>query len=254
MTIRMLMCFLLFASSTCFGGEIDEALARAGLVESKIPEGDAWYTANRSSLSYVIANDAGQLTIKELKNFHRPPDTRVTFNGKSLTGGNRGEWGGNLSVADPDGTEHILIRQNIVQLIPEKDELFVFTGLAHLGAAHGAIYKVTGDKEGLNAEKVTLLPGAPQVVAIERNDKGYFGFLVITNDGLVSFSPKFSEMKMLAIDQFWSGLYPTSALLLDSQLIIGMRSGVAVVSMGQGISVSSGPRVAKIQYFSKKEQ
>ena len=92
------------------------------------------------------------------------------------------------------------------------------------------------------------------MVATERNDRGYFGFLVVTNDGLVSFSPGFSEMKVLAIYQFWHGLYPTSAHLLGNQLIIGMRSGVAVVSMDQNISLGSTPRVKKVQYFSKKAQ
>lgn len=254
MIVRMLMGLLLFASSSCFSAEIEEALSRAGLVESEMPSGNAWLAANRSLVDYVIATDAGQLTIKEVKNFRRPQETKVTFNGKLLIGANRGEWGGKLSVVDSDGTTYILVRDNIVQLIQEKDELFVFTGLAHLGSAQGAIYKLTGNKEDVNAEKVTLLPGAPAVVVIERNDRGYFAFLIVTNDGLVSFSPKSSEMRVLAIDQFWHGLYPTSAHLLGSQLIIGMRSGVAVVRMGQSVGMGSAPRVTKIQYFSKKAQ
>lgn len=254
MTVRMLMCLLLFASPTCFSGEIEDVLTRAGLVESKIPTGDAWTAANHALVDYVIADDAEQLAIKEVKNFRQRQDTKVTFNGKAFIGANRGEWGGNLSIVDPDGTAHILIRDNIVQLIQEKDELFVFTGLAHLGSAQGAIYKVTRGQGDVNTEKVTLLPGAPEVVAVERSDSGYFAFLVVTNDGLVSFSPKFFGMKVLAIDQFWHGLYPNSARVLDSQLIIGMRSGVAVVSMGQNIGMGSGRRVTKIRYFSKKAQ
>jgi len=252
MSVRMLTCFLFFVSSSCFSGEIEEALSRAGLVESKIPTGDAWLAANRNLVNYVVANDAGQLTIKEIKNLRRPEDNKVTFNGKSLIGTNRGEWGGNLSIVGADKTEHILIRDNIVQLIQEKDELFVFTGLAHFGSAQGAIYKVIRDKEDVSAEKVTILPGAPTVVTVERNEREYFAFLIVTNDGLVSFSPKFGEMKVLAIDQFWHGLYPTSAQLLNSQIIIGMRSGVAVVSLGHSIGAGSSPRVTKIQYFSQK--
>jgi len=89
---------------------------------------------------------------------------------------------------------------------------------------------------------------------VERNERGYFAFLIVTNDGLLSFSPKFGGMKVLAIDQFWHGLYPTSAQLLNGQFIIGMRSGVAVVSLGQSIGMGSSPRVTKIQYFSQKAQ
>lgn len=254
MTVRMLMCLLLFASSSCFSAEIEEALSRAGLVESAIPTGDAWRAANRNQVDYVVANHAGQLTIKEVKNSRRLQDTQVTFKDQVLIGTNKGEWGGSLAAVGADGTNHILIDGNIVQLIQEKDELFVFTGLAHGFTAHGALYKVTRDSDHFIAEKLTLLPGAPQVVATERNDRGYFGFLVVTNDGLVSFSPGFSEMKVLAIYQFWHGLYPTSAHLLGNQLIIGMRSGVAVVSMDQNISLGSTPRVKKVQYFSKKVQ
>lgn len=254
MTIRMLICLLLFVSASCFGGEVDAALSRAGLVESKIPAGDALIAANHTMVDYVVANEAGQITIREVTDLRVPRDNKVTFNGKLLIGSNKGEWGGNLSVVGSDGTAHMLIRDNIVQLIQENGELFVFTGLAHGRSARGAIYKVTRDKEEVNAEKVTLLPGAPQVVAVERNDSGYFAFLIVTNDGLVSFSPEYLRMRVLAIDQFWNSLYPTSAHLLGSQLIIGMRSGVAVVSMEQSVNIGAGPRVAKIQYFSKRVQ
>jgi hypothetical protein len=248
MIVRFWMCVLLFASCSCFATELEEALGRAGLVESDIPAGDKRTAAANSPVVYVVANDAGQLTIKEEMRFRRSPDTKVNFNGKLLIGRNRGEWGGNLSFVDADGTSHVLIGKNVVQLIQEKDELFVFTGLAHGTIVQGELYKVTHDKEGVSAEKLTLLPGAPEAVATDRNDRGYFAFLIVTNDGLLSFRPQSSEMKMLAIDQFWRGLSPSSALLLDDQLIVGMRSGVAVIS-GR---LSSGGSVTKIQYFSKK--
>jgi hypothetical protein len=246
----MLMGLLFFASSSCFSGEIEDALNRAGLVETPTPTGDAWAAANHHLVDYVIANDAGKPAIKEVKGLRQPREIKVAFNGNTLIGENKGEWGGSLSVVNQDGTKRILIPENIVQLIQEEDELFVFTGLAHLFSAQGAIYKVTHDKAGVKAEKVTLLPGAPQVVVTERNDRGYFGFLIVTNDGLVRFTPKYLDLKVLAIDQFWSGLYPTSAQLVDNQLMIGMRSGVAVVSTAAGIPI----RVKQIQYFSRKGQ
>lgn len=246
----MLICLLCFASSSCFSGEIEDALNRAGLVETPIPTGEAWLAANHHLVDYVIANDAGKLAIKELKMLRQPQEIKLRFNGKTLIGENKGEWGGSLSVVSQDGTKQILIPENIVQLIQEEDELFVFTGLAHLFSAHGAIYKVVRDKEDVKAEKLTLLPGAPQVVIAERNDRGYFGFLIVTNDGLVRFTPKYLDLKVLAIDQFWSGLYPTSAQLVDNQLMIGMRSGVAVVSTAAGIPI----RVKQIQYFSRNAQ
>ena len=242
------MCLLLFASCSCFGAELDEALSRAGLVESDIPAGDKWVAANRNLVDYVIANDAGKLTIREVEHFNRPRETKVTFNGKVLIGVNKGEWGGGLSVVNADGTSQLLIGTNVVQLIQEKDELFVFTGLAHGFSAHGALYKITRDKQGVSAEKLTLLPGAPETVATARNDRGYFAFLIVTDDGLLTFNPQYSEMKVLAIDQFWHGLYPNSAQLLNDQLIVGMRSGVAVVSMAPF------SRVTKVQYFSKRPQ
>lgn len=88
--------------------------------------------------------------------------------------------------------------------------------LTHFGSAQGAIYKIILDKEDVSAEKVTLLSGVPTVVTVERNERGYFAFLIFTNYGLLSFNPKFGEMTVLAIDQFWHGLYPTSAQLLNS--------------------------------------
>lgn len=249
-----LMCILLLASSSSFSREIEVVLSRAGLVESKIPTGDAWFAANRDLVDYAIASDAGQLTIKEGRNLLKREDKKITFHDKLLVGTNQGEWGGNLSIIGSDGSKHIVIADNIAQLIKEEDELFVFTGFAHLGSAQGAIYKIIRDNEDIKVEKVTLLPGAPEAVAIERNERGYFAFLVVTNNGLLSYSPRFGGLKILAIDQFWNGLYPTSAQLHDGQLVIGMRSGVTVVSMQQSIGIGSVPRVTKIRYFSRAKQ
>ena len=254
MTRRLFSFFLLLVSSSCFCGEIEDALSRAGLVESKIPTGDEWSSANRNLVDFVIAHDAEHLTINEVRDLRGPENRKIAFHDTLLISVNKGEWGGHLSVVGSDGNEHILIRDNIVQLVQEQDELFVFTGLAHMGSAQGAIYKITGNREDVSAEKVTLLPGAPQVVTVERNERGYLTFLIVTNDGLLSFNPKSGEMKILAIDQFWHGLYPTSAQLLDGQLIVGMRSGVAVVSIGQRLGIGSSPRVTKTRYFSRAVQ
>ena len=111
------MCILLFVSSSSFSGEVEDVLRRAGLVERKIPTGDEWLAANRDLVDYVVAKDAGQLTIKEAKNLRRHEDSKVTFHNKFLMGTNKGEWGGNLSIVGPDGSKHILIDDNIVQLI-----------------------------------------------------------------------------------------------------------------------------------------
>lgn len=253
MISRILVCTIFFVANSCFGNEVEQALNRAGLVERKIPVGDAWSAANQNLIDYVIANDAGRVTVKEEKRL-RNQDSRVTFHDKHLVGSNRGEWGGNLSVVAPDGARKVLIADNIVQLVQEKDELFVFTGTAHGGIARGAIYKVSADKNGLSAEKLTLLPGAPAAVTVERNEGGYFKFFVVTNDGLLSFSPEFGVIKVLAIDQFWSGLYPSSVQLVDSQLIIGIRSGVVLVNIGADIGIGSKPSVTKIRYFSRTMQ
>lgn len=243
------MCLLLFASSVCFGADVKQVLTRAGLVEREIPAGDAWRLANRNPVDYVVTDHAGQLAVTEQRNFRRPPSANVPFHGKSLLGTNNGEWGGTLSVVDTDGTATVLVPDNVVQLLPEQDALFAFTGLAHLGSDRGAVYRIADQDGQVTAQKLTLLPGAPAVVTAERNDRGYLAFLVVTTDGLVSFNPTYSEMKVLAIDQFWHGLYPNSTVLLDGQLVIGMRSGVAVISLAQVIG--SGSRIRKLQYFSK---
>lgn len=103
------MCLICFASSVCFGADVKQVLTRTGLVERAIPAGDAWRLANRDLVDYVITDDAGQIAVTEQRNFRRPPSVNVPFHGKTLLGTNKGEWGGNLSVVDADGTAAVLV-------------------------------------------------------------------------------------------------------------------------------------------------
>ena len=54
-------------------------------------------------------------------------------------GTNHGEWGGNLVVEFENGKQIELLRENIVAIVPRKDRLHVFTGLAHLSISTGAL-------------------------------------------------------------------------------------------------------------------
>ena len=80
---------------------------------------------------------------------------------------NRGEWGGELSVRWPDGSTRSLIRDNTRALVPIGEQLFVFTGLAHLIGDTGAVWVVDDFDRAPRASRVTLLPSMPELVSID---------------------------------------------------------------------------------------
>jgi hypothetical protein len=59
-----------------------------------------------------------------------------------FTAENRGAFGGSFKKRRIGGTARELLPRNVLDLVPVGPKLFMFTGLAHLGVSHGAVYVV----------------------------------------------------------------------------------------------------------------
>ncbi len=91
---------------------------------------------------------------------------RIAYNGEDLVSRNRGEWGGGLFRVADDGTEKMLIGENVGAALPQSDgSLLVVTGLGHLSTDYGRTYRVTGRDGALDIEPLGSLPGAPRWIA-----------------------------------------------------------------------------------------
>jgi len=75
---------------------------------------------------------------------HSGQSRDLSIKGKrfSYAADNRGEWGGALNVRENGGLPRPIVPGNVQALFPIKDDLYVFTGLSHIGADYGALHVI----------------------------------------------------------------------------------------------------------------
>jgi hypothetical protein len=105
------------------------------------------------------------------------PDHSMQAFGGLLTGTDRGEWIGRLQFQDPAGGIHTLLEKNVLGIVKNKDGVFVFTGLDHLGLNEGLVYVVKPDTDNMpRPELLVRLAGTP--IRIHQEPDGTTTFLV----------------------------------------------------------------------------
>jgi hypothetical protein len=91
---------------------------------------------------------------------------------------NRGEWGGELNMRDGDEALRPIVPGNVRDLIPVEDDLYVFTGLSHIGVDYGALHVIENFDTEPKGRLLTQLPESSDVVVFDRN---WGGFLVVSS-------------------------------------------------------------------------
>jgi len=118
-------------------------------------------------VAYVVWNARQQTPqVAQQVNFSKAkPDFEIASFGGALLGYDAGEWGGNLSFRDAKGDVTEVIPDNVRAIIPHGTEVVVFTGLAHMGENHGAIYLLRPDaKRMFIVTQLHKLDGAPDMI------------------------------------------------------------------------------------------
>ena len=174
-----------------------------------------------------------------------------------LVGFNRGEWGGKLCWFSKNGKKKYEIFGSFlsspVQFIKRNNIIYAITGLSHLGMSYGSIIKIGKEKEKWTAEEFLKLPDAPYAIQLDSKDN----MLVFTSSGLFSID-KMSNLDTLAVKYrrpiipiielqlpgsvdtlkitqkpieihpkwLWGFLYPTSMVIQNDVVYVGMRGGV----------------------------
>jgi hypothetical protein len=84
-----------------------------------------------------------------------------------LVGTDNGEWGGGLSLVDANGVEtKRVLDKNVIQLLPSKSGVFIFTGLLHLGRDEGAAWLYSKGSDGIwLIKKIADLDGKPNAAS-----------------------------------------------------------------------------------------
>lgn len=170
---------------------------------------------------------------------------------------NKGEFGGGMYWYSKNGKKKYEIFSSIfsipppVQFIKRDNKIYAIVGIAHLSMSYGYIIKIEKVKEKWEPEEYIKLPDAPHAVQLDSKDN----MLVFTSSGLYSIDRK-SNLDTLAIKirrpiipiielpnsvdtlrviqkpievrpkWLWGFLYPTSMVIQEDVVYVGMRGGV----------------------------
>jgi len=192
-----------------------------GLNEFKVtkPWSNVWNKLNHSIDRRYNIDSAGNVTIdKEI--FEKDDHIFFVANGK-LIGTNNGEWGGQL-IFKNDEVEYNIIDDNICGITNFKNNLYVLTGLSHMGGNEGNITKINNVNKKWIVEDIVDLETCPEIFLIFENL-----MYIITFDGLVLFDG--IRINKILSNQFWQGLYPETMFINTEIIAIGLRGCIVII-------------------------
>jgi hypothetical protein len=136
-----------------------------------------------------------------------------------------GEFGGSLSVSQGPAKPRVMLDANVIHLLPVGDDLFVFSGLAHMGLSVGAVHRIENYDSAPVLQLFTLLPAKPDVIAMEPKTQ------------------RIVAVSEISVSEIWGGFYnvitarhhrfphATSALVSWPNFLIGHCGGVALLEL-----------------------
>lgn len=101
--------------------------------------------------------------VGKLKSTRLIPDLALRITNGWIAGTNRGEWGGELVFIGDDGSQRVLLEENVHEIVWLGPRIVVLTGLAHLWMNEGVIYELRTNAAGQwGATPWRALPGQPK--------------------------------------------------------------------------------------------
>ena len=147
-----------------------------------------------------------------------------------LIGSDAGEWGGKLFWFSENGNHKTeLLKDNIRGIARVADEIFILSGMRHLGIDEGKIFKLAKDEKGsLKVQFLIDLKTQPQTFTA-KNDQST---VIAVNNKIVRLKSS-GEIENLRETNF-SSLYPNSMTITSSKVIyVGMRLFIVRFMQGE---------------------
>ncbi len=240
--MRLILVSILMIALSAHSDEVSKDLSTLGFIERDIPEvgSEQWKKANWKFPPHYVSNKNG-LEVKEATQ-EEERSREIVFDTGTIKyiGIDKGEWGGGLYVNNVNKAEKPIFSENIKALIPIKNDLYIISGLAHMGYNQGAVHVIRDFNSPKEPERVALLPDAPQTVLLDKTRNALPVIIIAGFKSLMSFQPD-DSFKIIKFNTFWSSLYPTSIIRYKDNYILGIRSGVAVVTPNRSRT--------KVRYF-----
>jgi hypothetical protein len=228
------------------------------------PYTTAWYPLNASHNEFDVSITAGQLNVTKSKYsarleydlgdgklyainqgefggalYYKPNDTavkKIDVNGKpqaKVVGMERFIPGLLLLESNDERYKFLmgaiyLSYGNYQKIFSYKGDIYLQSGLAHMGINEGAFSKITWDDKGFNITNVLKLDDCPMAFDIYNNTiylTTFQTFRIINN----------WQDKTVKDKLFWAALYPTSVAVKNPETIyIGMRGGYVQLNSTNG--------------------
>lgn len=139
-------------------------------------------------------------------------------------GMNRGEFGGNLKFYN-DFNEYQILNTNVNFMVEINDQIYVLSGLAHLGLDTGYMYRIEKEEDVWTAKKILDIGSAPYVILADESR-----LYIVASSKVIMIENE--EIKEVMVENaFWEGLYPNSVVIYDNKLLIGMRGCICTVDI-----------------------
>jgi hypothetical protein len=242
--------------ATCFSGSLpDTSDARTDNIETwkayDIPDKalltdynyslDDWLVYAKDDSVYITDNRKGLaevlLPFKVTLSFNDQPfqggkKSVLKVSNGYLVGFYRGEWGGDLFWFSDDGKDCYKISDHrIVQFLIRGNKIYAIEGLAHISSSEGSIIEIKNVGGTWKASEYLTLPLAPEAAAVDQQEN----FIVITSGSLLKVN-KEARIMTLVEQGFWQYyLYPSSMVIKDDVVYIGMRKGALKYDLTTGI-------------------
>ena len=173
---------------------------------------------------WTISETSGSIRITDHQAAITRPlrhEIRLDTPAGKLVGEDRGEYGGGLTLAGPNGAPvRQLLTENVVQLLPVKSGVLVVTGLLHLGVDRGALWLFYKDqREQWSINKIAELDGHPSAIYNNRST------VIVTGHGVTLVNQESAAKEIASLP--FAQTYPNSvAEDARGQIYIGMNAFV----------------------------
>jgi hypothetical protein len=220
MTGQLMVVLLLFYCNNLFGQKMQILPIIEGLTEFDIPLtlSKEWYELNNSNKNYYL-DSIGDVTVKSGS---KARECSFEVKNGIIIGTNYGEWGGKLIFKDA-ATEYTILQDNVVGIIDYNNDIYILTGLSHLGISEGKIVKI----EMINGKFTPIFSAdfesSPETFTMYENE-----LYIVTFNGLIAFDG--NNTREILNKQFWFSLYPQSVYVNNNIIAIGMRGCIAIIS------------------------
>lgn len=203
-------------------GAVERQLRAQGMVPMEAPPA---CSQDDSNPRYWVSGDIAKPVIALTRRDQAGGQTSLRGKRFEYTSVDHGEFGGTLSVSRGQAKPRELLEANVIHLLPVGDDLFVFSGLAHMGLSVGAVHRIENYDSAPALQVFTRLPAKPDVIAM---DPKTWRIVVVSEN---------------SVSEIWAGFYnvitarhhrfphATSALVSWPNFLIGHCGGVALLEL-----------------------